>query len=85
MAVDVDTFTNVMKGTQQLEYTNNSSDTLRKVFYHLYWNAFQFSYLFWNLILIKLSFLFNITIDLVDAIGEKKDIPIVLKSKLSYK
>jgi hypothetical protein len=41
MNVDVDTFTNVMKGTQQLEYTNNSPDTLRKVFYHLYWNAFQ--------------------------------------------
>ncbi len=41
MSVDVDTFTNIIKGTQQLEYTNNSPDTLRKVFYHLYWNAFQ--------------------------------------------
>ncbi|KAA2240515.1 M1 family metallopeptidase [Chitinophaga agrisoli] len=28
-------------GKQRLEYTNNSPDTLYKVFYHLYWNAFQ--------------------------------------------
>ena len=29
------------QGTQELVYTNNSSDTLRKVYYHLYPNAFQ--------------------------------------------
>ena len=29
------------KGKQELVYTNNSSDTLKKVFYHLYPNAFQ--------------------------------------------
>jgi len=29
------------KGSQKLEYTNNSPDTLRRVFYHLYNNAFQ--------------------------------------------
>ena len=29
------------KGTQELVYTNNSSDTLKKVYYHLYPNAFQ--------------------------------------------
>ena len=29
------------KGTQQLTYFNNSPDTLRTVFYHLYFNAFQ--------------------------------------------
>ncbi|WP_286761734.1 M1 family metallopeptidase [Salegentibacter sp. UBA1130] len=28
-------------GTQELEYTNNSPDTLDRVFYHLYFNAFQ--------------------------------------------
>ncbi len=28
-------------GTQQLRYTNHSPDTLSKVFYHLYFNAFQ--------------------------------------------
>ena len=37
MDVDANTFT----GTQKLEYWNNSPDTLKKVFYHLYWNAFQ--------------------------------------------
>ncbi len=29
------------KGKQKLVYTNNSSDTLKRVFYHLYNNAFQ--------------------------------------------
>ncbi len=29
------------KGNQELVYTNNSPDTLRRVFYHLYNNAFQ--------------------------------------------
>lgn len=29
------------KGKQELVYTNNSSDTLKKVFYHLFPNAFQ--------------------------------------------
>jgi hypothetical protein len=29
------------KGNQELVYTNNSSDTLRRVYYHLYNNAFQ--------------------------------------------
>ena len=29
------------KGKQELVYTNNSADTLKKVFYHLYPNAFQ--------------------------------------------
>ena len=32
---------NRFAGTQTLRYTNNSPDTLKKVFYHLYWNAFQ--------------------------------------------
>jgi hypothetical protein len=41
MDVDVDVSRNQFKGKQQLEYTNNSPDTLFKVFYHLYWNAFQ--------------------------------------------
>lgn len=39
LSMDVKTFQ--YKGTQTLEYTNNSNDTLRKVFYHLYFNAFQ--------------------------------------------
>lgn len=37
--VDVKDFT--YQGTQQLVYTNNSPDTLEKVYYHLYFNAFQ--------------------------------------------
>jgi hypothetical protein len=41
MSVDVDTLANRFKGKQKLEYSNNSNDQLSKVFYHLYWNAFQ--------------------------------------------
>ena len=33
--------TNQFTGKQKLEYWNNSPDTLTKVFYHLYFNAFQ--------------------------------------------
>ncbi len=39
VAVDAKNFQ--FKGTQQLVYTNNSSDTLKKVYYHLFLNAFQ--------------------------------------------
>ncbi len=41
MTVDMDVATNQFTGKQQLEYWNNSPDTLKKVFYHLYFNAFQ--------------------------------------------
>lgn len=41
MDVLVDAKNYQYKGKQQLVYTNNSNDTLRKVFYHLYNNAFQ--------------------------------------------
>ena len=41
MHVNMDVSTNRFTGKQALEYTNNSPDTLSKVFYHLYWNAFQ--------------------------------------------
>lgn len=41
MEVYMDAKTYQYKGTQQLVYTNNSSDTLKKVYYHLYNNAFQ--------------------------------------------
>ena len=37
----LDVATNIVKGTQEIVYTNNSTDTLRKVYFHLYWNAFQ--------------------------------------------
>ena len=32
---------NTIKGTEEILYTNNSTDTLRKVYFHMYWNAFQ--------------------------------------------
>jgi len=32
---------NKFSGTEKIEYTNNSPDTLNKIFIHLYWNAFQ--------------------------------------------
>lgn len=41
MQVDVNANANQFTGKQKLEYWNNSPDTLTKVFYHLYWNAFQ--------------------------------------------
>ena len=39
--VNMDVVTNRFSGTEKLEYTNNSPDTLSKVYFHLYWNAFQ--------------------------------------------
>jgi hypothetical protein len=41
MEVAIDVKTYQYQGKQELVYTNNSSDTLRRVFYHLYNNAFQ--------------------------------------------
>lgn len=41
MEVQMDVKTNQYSGTQTLNYTNNSPDTLTRVFYHLYYNAFQ--------------------------------------------
>ncbi|WEK37658.1 MAG: M1 family metallopeptidase [Candidatus Pseudobacter hemicellulosilyticus] len=41
MDITMDVTTNRFTGKQQLEYTNNSPDTLKRVYYHLYWNAFQ--------------------------------------------
>lgn len=41
MEVDLDVEKHLMKGEQQIVYTNHSPDILGKVFYHLYFNAFQ--------------------------------------------
>ena len=41
MNIDMNVKTNQFTGKQKLEYSNNSPDTLTKVFYHLYFNAFQ--------------------------------------------
>ena len=41
MDIDMNVQTNRFTGKQKLEYWNNSPDTLKKVFYHLYFNAFQ--------------------------------------------
>ncbi len=41
MDIDVDVKKYQYKGKQSLVYTNNSPDVLNKVFYHLYFNAFQ--------------------------------------------
>lgn len=41
MTIDMNVQTNRFTGKQKLEYTNNSPDTLTRVFYHLYFNAFQ--------------------------------------------
>ena len=41
MDIDMNVKTSQYKGIQKLTYTNNSPDELNKVFYHLYFNAFQ--------------------------------------------
>ncbi|MBW7890984.1 MAG: M1 family metallopeptidase [Chitinophagaceae bacterium] len=41
MDVNMDVQSNRLTGKQKLEYWNNSPDTLDRVFFHLYWNAFQ--------------------------------------------
>ena len=39
--VQLDVQTNRFSGSEQIDYWNNSPDTLNKIFFHLYWNAFQ--------------------------------------------
>lgn len=39
--VRLDDQTHAVQGREKLKYFNNSPDTLRRVFFHLYWNAFQ--------------------------------------------
>ncbi|NBB76394.1 MAG: M1 family peptidase, partial [Bacteroidetes bacterium] len=41
MEIDMDVETNRFDGFQKLIYTNHSPDTLNRVFYHLFFNAFQ--------------------------------------------
>lgn len=41
MDIDFDVKKDIFQGEQILTYTNNSLDTLNRVFYHLYFNAFQ--------------------------------------------
>ncbi len=41
MEVDMDVKNFQYQGTQKLVYTNNSPETLKRVYYHLYFNAFQ--------------------------------------------
>jgi len=41
MEIDMDVVKHQYQGKQKLVYTNNSPDTLKSVFYHLHFNAFQ--------------------------------------------
>src|SRR5436309_15467178 len=41
MDVNLDVNTNKITGKQTIFYTNNSPDTLNRIFIHLFWNAFQ--------------------------------------------
>jgi hypothetical protein len=41
MDVNLNVQTNIVTGKQTINYTNNSPDTLREIYFHLYWNAFQ--------------------------------------------
>lgn len=39
--VNMNVVTNRFSGTEKIEYINNSPDTLSRIFFHVYWNAFQ--------------------------------------------
>ncbi len=39
--VSLDVNTHTLKGVEEVVYDNNSADTLQKVYFHMYWNAFQ--------------------------------------------
>lgn len=41
IAVDLDVHSHQFTGTEELVYRNNSPDTLRELFFHLYFNAFK--------------------------------------------
>ncbi|MBU3744686.1 MAG: M1 family metallopeptidase, partial [Sediminibacterium sp.] len=41
MNVNMDVNTNRISGTSKIEYSNQSPDTLNRLFFHTYWNAFQ--------------------------------------------
>ena len=41
MKIDLDVDTFVFDGDQEIVYTNNSPDTIHKVYYHLFFNAFR--------------------------------------------
>lgn len=41
MEIDMDVKNHQYQGKQQLTYYNNSPDTIRKIYFHLYYNAFQ--------------------------------------------
>ena len=39
--VNMNVANNLLRGTEQIIYFNNSPDTLKRIFFHTYWNAFQ--------------------------------------------
>ncbi len=39
--VNMNVMSNQFTGTEKIDYWNNSPDTLHRLFFHLYWNAFQ--------------------------------------------
>lgn len=39
--VTLDDKKDILTGTENLSYTNNSSDELKEIYFHLYWNAFK--------------------------------------------
>jgi hypothetical protein len=41
IAVNMNVSSNQFTGTEKIDYWNNSPDTLNRIFFHLYWNAFQ--------------------------------------------
>src|SRR5436190_20292341 len=41
ISVNMNVAANQFNGVEKIDYWNNSPDTLNRIFFHLYWNAFQ--------------------------------------------
>ena len=80
MDIFLDVNTNILKGQQKITYYNNSPDTLKEIYFHLYWNAFKKgSYMYKKSISVK-----RITAELIDKLTKEEEGNVIIK-KISIK